>query len=188
VSSGATNPCLAAEASWAGAGLNLYLFLNNVPVGNQGAVTSPCASEADCYAVGYNAGIHAFNDAKAAGANTNVAWWLDVEGVSSYWTANQDYNAQTVMGAIAALRVTEGLASVGVYASPAVWNQIVGNYQPPVSYWMADWVAVPPGTPAGPAACADVARWASSEQLPTGPVQIVQYSDNVSGYDGDYAC
>jgi hypothetical protein len=194
VSSGATNPCLGQQATWAGAGLNLYTFLTNVPVGNQGPVTAPCAGEAECYAVGYNAGIKAFQDAQAAGVPTSVPWWLDVEGPGSYWTPNPDYNAQTIMGAINALRATEGIPSVGIYASPAVWNEIVGAYQPPVPYWMADWVATSPTDPAGPTACAAAATWQQNEQLPTGPVQIVQYSDSVNatgsfqGFDGDYAC
>jgi hypothetical protein len=190
VSSGATNPCLASEGAWAGAGLNLYTFLTNVPVAGLGAVTTPCASTSDCFNVGYNAGIQAFDDAQAAGLNTTVAWWLDVEGASANWTSNPAFNAQTVMGAIAALRNTEGIASVGVYASPEVWNNIVGNYQPAVPYWMADWLPSPSGT----GSCADAPNWQGSEQLPTGPVEIVQYSDQVNaggafgGFDGDYAC
>ncbi|MGH2717784.1 MAG: hypothetical protein ACRDJU_04295, partial [Actinomycetota bacterium] len=194
VSSGATNPCLSQEETWAGAGLNLYTFLTNVPVGNLGPITAPCASASDCYQAGYQAGLHAFQDAQATGVNTNVTWWLDVEGGSSFWTTNQAFNAQTVQGAIDALRGTEGVATVGIYASPLSWNQIVGNYQPPVPYWMADWVTPNPNSPGGPTACAAVANFETNEQLPTGPVLIVQYTDvanataTFSGYDGDYAC
>ena len=194
VSSGATNPCLSQEETWAGAGLNLYTFLTNVPVANQGPISSPCSSTAQCYQVGYDAGIHAFQDAQATGVNTNVTWWLDVEGASSYWTGDQSFNAQTVQGAIDALRGTEGIATVGIYASPLNWNTIVGSYQPPVPLWMADWVTPNPDTPGGATACADVANFEANEQLPTGPVLIVQYTNVAdataafSGYDGDYAC
>jgi hypothetical protein len=180
-----TNPCLAAEAQWAGAGLNLYTFLGNFANGAplcSGVLESD--GETDCWIIGYNAAIHAFQDAQAAGVNTDVAWWLDVEGASSYWTSSTANNAQTVMGAIAALHNTEGIADVGVYASPGTWNNIVGQYQPSVPYWMADWL----NTPSGPGTCADVANQASMHELPTGPVNLVQYSDNVNGADGDYAC
>ena len=88
------------------------------------------------------------------------------------------------LGAIAALHNTEGIADVGIYASPGTWNSIVGNYQPSVPYWMADWLS----PPSGPATCAAVPGWQAKEQLPTGPVEIVQYGDNVNGADGDYAC
>jgi hypothetical protein len=174
------NPCLAAEAAWAGAGLNLYTFLGNVSQ-TTGAL---CTDTASCFAVGYAAGIHAFEDAQAAGVNADVSWWLDVEGASTYWTPDTAFNAQTVMGAIAALHNTEGIADVGIYASPGNWNGIVGDYQPSVPYWMADWLA----TPSGPGTCADAPNQAAKNQLPTGPVEIVQYSDNINGADGDYAC
>ena len=116
--------------------------------------------------------------------NTNVAWWLDVEGAGQYWTGSTADNAQTVAGAIAALHNTEGIDDVGIYASPGTWNSIVGEYQPSVPYWMADWLT----PPSGPGTCAAVAGWEAQKQLPTGPVEIVQYSDNINGADGDYAC
>ena len=133
---------------------------------------------------GRSAGIQAFHDAQAAGVNTNVAWWLDVEGAGQYWTTSTANNAQTVAGAIAALHNTEGIADVGIYASPGTWNSIVGNYQPAVPYWMANWLT----PPSGPATCATVAELAGQGAAPDGPVEIVQYSDNMNGADGDYAC
>jgi hypothetical protein len=174
-SGGFDNPCLAAEAAWAGGGLNLYTFLSNI---------GACTDATSCFSVGYNAGIQAFQDAQSAGVNTSVSWWLDVEGAGQYWTPSQADNAQTVAGAIAALHNTEGLPNVGIYASPGTWNGIVGNYQPAVPYWMADWLT----PPSGPGTCAAVAGWETRSQLPTGPVEIVQYSDNINGADGDYAC
>jgi hypothetical protein len=47
---------------------------------------------------------------------------------------------------------------------------------------MADYLA----NPSGPGSCADYAKWAAQEKLPTGPLQIVQY--NSAQYDEDYAC
>ena len=185
-SSGAANPCLAAEGAWAGAGLNLYTFLTNVGLCSSPTTptTTTTGTEPSCFTVGYDAGIQAFQDAQAAGVDTDVAWWLDVEGAGQYWTASTQDNAQTVAGAIAALHNTEGIADVGIYASPGVWNSIVGNYQPSVPYWMADWLS----PPSGPATCAAVPAWQATKQLPTGPVEIVQYSDDINGADGDYAC
>ena len=176
------NQCLTKEAAWAGGGLNLYTFLGN-SVSGSGAL---CTNTTDCYQVGYDAGINAFNDAQPSIGNsvTTVGWWLDVEGAGTYWTSSTADNAATVMGAIAALHNTEGIADVGVYASPDVWNTIVGNYQPAVPYWMADWLS----PRSGPASCADVANQESApgHMLPTGPVEIVQYDSQQ--YDEDYAC
>ena len=158
------------EAAWAGAGLNLYTFLTN---------SGLCTSTSTCFTVGYDAGIQAFKDAQAAGVNTSVGWWLDVEGAGQYWTSSTAQNAQTVLGAIDALHNTEGVADVGIYASPGTWNTIVGNYQPSVPYWMADWLT----PPSGPSTCAAVVRLAgqgaaadgtgrdssSTATTPTGP-------------------
>jgi hypothetical protein len=187
---GYPNPCLATEARWAGAGLNLYTFLGNVGLVS-GAL---CSSSATCFNVGYAAGIQAYQDAQAAGVNTAVGWWLDVEGAGTYWltatatmtTAQaQADNAETVMGAYAALHNTEDIPDVGIYASPGVWNGIVGSYQPSVPYWMADYLS----PASGPSSCADITRWQNKgELLPTGPLEMVQYSDTVNGADGDYAC
>ena len=55
-----------------------------------------------------------------------------------------------------ALHEAEGIADVGIYASPGVWNNIVGNYQPDVPYWMADYLS----PASGPACCADITRLA----------------------------
>ena len=174
-SSGAANPCLAAEGPGPARAQPLHL------PDQQRAVHQHVHAASR---VGYNAGIQAFEDAQAAGVNTAVAWWLDVEGAGQYWTSSTANNAQTVLGAIDALHNTEGMADVGIYASPGTWNSIVGNYQPSVPYWMADWLT----PPSGPSTCAAVAGWQAKEQLPTGPVEFVQYSDNINGADGDYAC
>jgi hypothetical protein len=174
-SSGNTNPCLAQEVQWAGAGLNLYTFLTYTT----SATSEPgCNGDVACNA-GYQAGINAFNDATAAGADTAVTWWLDVE-TSGNWSGNTNENEQLVQGAINALHETEGVPYVGIYASPLNWNGIVGNYQPSVPYWMADW------TGSGPTSCGAYANFAASNQLPSGPLEIVQYDSQT--YDMDYAC
>jgi hypothetical protein len=174
LSSANTNPCLAQEAAWAGNGLNLYTFLTYA--------TSPqpapgCGGDQACNA-GFAAAIHAFADAQAAGVNTNVGWWLDVEGAGN-WSGNLGENWIFVQGAINALHI-EGLGNVGIYANPNQWNSIVGDYQPPVPYWMPDW------TGSGPQSCANYGAFAAAHRLPAGPLEIVQYASNQ--YDQDYAC
>jgi hypothetical protein len=173
-SSGNMNPCLAQEAAWAGGGLNLYTFLTYTT-----STSGPgsCNGDQACNA-GWNAGVHAFQDAQSVGVNAGVPWWLDVEG---NWSGSQAEHMQFVRGAITALHDTEGVADVGIYASPGVWNGIVGGYQPDVPYWMADW------TGSGPASCADITNWqAKGMLLPTGPLEVVQYASDT--YDHDYAC
>ena len=180
-SSGNTNPCLAQEAAWAGGGLNLYTYLT------YGTSTTPepgCGGDTSCNA-GYQAGISAYTDAQNAGAgSTSTPWWLDVETAGAHWNSgNLSENAQFVQGALNALHESEGIPDVGIYASPGVWNGIVGDYTPDVPYWMADYLS----PPSGPSSCADITRWQSmGSQLPSGPLEIVQY--NSAQYDEDYAC
>jgi hypothetical protein len=185
------NSDLSNEArQWAGGGLNLYAFLTYGDTGSSAASSGDAgcaasASQAACN-YGFNAALDAFQKAANAGVNTAVGWWLDVEPGS--WSANQGANAALIQGAIDGLHF-EGLNGVGIYASPGNWGGIVGNYQPAVPYWAADWGINPATT------CGNVHSLYSG--LPNGPVQIVQYSSpsfplsaggmNTS-YDNDYAC
>jgi len=185
------NPCLATEAAWAAGGLNLYTFLTygTSPTSGDPACTSTASPGACEY--GFHAALDAFGEAQAAGVDTSVAWWLDVEQKTPFWSSDVAANAALVKGAIDGLHY-EGINSVGIYASPGVWNTIVGTtYQPAVPYWMADWPMLrTPPTPllTGPADCSAVSQLASQYALPTGPVEVVQYTDNANGFDGDYAC
>jgi hypothetical protein len=192
-SMGATNPCLAGEAAWAGAGLNLYVFLT---FWTSGADADPAcnvtAMPAACQ-YGFLTARDAFSKAAAAGVDTQVAWWLDVEnyslpGIPSWQDAGA--NASLVEGAIEGLQ-SEGLNNVGVYSSPGVWNNIVGGYQPAVAYWAASWGVDPAST------CANVRSQFPTARLPSGPVQVVQYSSPSTtlplggmdtAFDNDYAC
>jgi hypothetical protein len=184
IANGATNPCLAQQAAWAGAGLNLYIFLS---YGTQATGPGFCQGDTSCN-WGYAAGLHAYQDAVNAGVNVNVTWWLDVEKFN--WSPSTTENMQVVSGALAALHEQENLANVGVYASPGSWNGIVGNYQPSVPFWMADWLS----PPSGPNSCADIAKWIAKPGvfLPTGPLEVVQFgspsTDPTTNYDEDYAC
>jgi hypothetical protein len=181
-SSANTNSCLSQELQWAASGLNLYTYLTYAT----STVNQPgCNGDTSCNA-GFAAGLHAYQAANAAGAgSTGTPWWLDVENNSASigaWSANTTENALFVQGALNALHETEGIADVGIYASPGVWNTIVGNYAPSVPYWMADYL-----TPAsGPASCADYSRWVNNGARLPNPPQIVQYTS--LQYDEDYAC
>ncbi len=184
---GSLNPCLAQEAAWAGAGLNLYVYMNYGNASSSGDPACQVAADPSSCNYGFNAATHAFQDARAAGVNTAVAWWLDVETDPS-WSQSTASNAALVQGAIDGLK-SEGLNSVGIYASPGNWSGIVGNYRPAVPYWAADW-GLDPGT-----TCTNVTSKYSG--LPTGPVQMVQYSSPSASYplggmdirfDDDYAC
>ncbi len=186
-SNGPINSCLGGEAAWAGGGLNLYTFLTYYTSG----INEPgCNGDQSCNA-GYQAGIHAYTDAASTpGVDAQVPWWLDVENNSiAPWSGSTQENALFVQGALNAVHETEGVADVGIYASPDVWNTIVGNFTPSVPYWMADYLA----SPSGPGSCSDYAnRVAAGDRLP-GPPEIVQYfSGPVPGspgdYDDDYAC
>jgi hypothetical protein len=179
-SSGHTNPCLAQEASWAGGGLNLYTYLT---YGTSSNPEPGCNGDTSCNA-GYQAGLSAYTDAQNAGAgSTTIPWWLDVETANANWSGNLSENAQFVQGALNALHESEGIPDVGIYASPGVWNSIVGDYTPSVPYWMADYLA----SPSGPGSCADYQNWVTNHgaQLP-GPPEVVQYDSEQ--YDEDYAC
>ena len=189
------NPYLASEAAWAGGGLNLYIYLTfgSATSGGEAACSANSppydASPAAC-AYGFNAAVDAFTKAQATGVNTSVAWWLDVEQDPS-WSSDLSANAALVQGAIDGLHA-EGINSVGIYASPGSWNGIVGSaYAPGVPYWAAWWGRNPATT------CMDVRSQFPSANLPTGPVQIVQYSSPSAiyspggmntGFDNDYAC
>ena len=190
---GNTNRCLKTEAAWAAGGLNLYVFLTYGTMassGDQACLTM--ASPTSCN-YGFNAALDAYTKAQNAGVNTSVGWWLDVEpytaAITTPWTGTGAANASVVQGAIDGLR-SVGLNNVGVYASPGVWRNIVGTYQPAVPYWAADWGLDPATT------CVNIHT--KFKGLPAGPVAMVQYSSpsaklalgglTATRFDNDYAC
>ncbi len=188
-SKGGTNPCLGREAAWAGGGLNLYAFLTFGLDGSSGDQACATLESPPACNYGFNTAVDAFQKAAAAGANPAVGWWLDVESDPS-WSGDVAANASLVQGAIDGLHFV-GLNSVGIYASPGTWNGIVGGYAPPVPYWAASWQHDPADT------CANVRALFPGAQLPTGPVQLVQYSSPSfplalggmdTSFDNDYAC
>jgi hypothetical protein len=189
------NPCFAQEVAWAGAGLNLYIYLTYGQQTTGPAICTstfspdPAAVQACNY--GFAAAIDAYQKASNAGADVNVQWWVDVEPDPS-WTGDLVANGATAQGALWALK-SEGLNAPGIYASPARWNGIVGSFQPAAPYWMADWWGSDPSW--GPYDCTtEWTKYQAKEQLPTGGLVMVQYWDAENDplgngpYDADYAC
>jgi len=180
-SGGAPNPCLAHEAAWAGAGLNLYSYMT---YGTSATNEPGCNGDVACN-FGYQAALFAYNYVVSQNVNPLVTWWLDVESDPS-WSSNTTENMEVVQGAINGLR-GQGINNVGIYASPDNWNTIVGDYQPPVPMWVAWWTY-----DSGPYNCQNIKSYAASrgDLLPTGPVFVTQYTDQANGQslDGDYAC
>ncbi|HTT85742.1 MAG TPA: hypothetical protein VMF60_00115 [Acidimicrobiales bacterium] len=174
-----TNPCLAHEASWAGAGLNLYIFLSD----GTDATDQPGCNGDDACNWGYEAGRFAYQYAQSVGVNAQVPWWLDVEPYN--WSSNTAENDQVIQGALNALRDI-GINTVGIYTSPLTWNGIAGHFQPAVPLWVA-WYTNDPQ-----ANCANAVSYAAQNGnfLPTGGVFVTQYTNQANGQslDGDYAC
>ncbi|HWE70993.1 MAG TPA: hypothetical protein VG205_11545 [Acidimicrobiales bacterium] len=175
-----TNPCMASEAAWAGAGLNLYVYLTYGLTTTGAAICNGFDQDA-CYA-GYGASQYAFAQAQAAGVNTSVTWWLDVEHDPS-WSTDLAANAMFVQGAVEGLRA-EGVNNVGIYTSVLSWPGIVGGYRPQLPLWAAWYTGNPQQN------CATAYSYAAGHgsNLPSGGVWMTQYTDNAGGFDGDYAC
>ncbi|MGO8870535.1 MAG: hypothetical protein ACLQPH_03880 [Acidimicrobiales bacterium] len=177
-SMGGVNPCLASEAAWAGAGLNLYIYLTYGTAASSGdPACSGTASPASCN-YGYETALDAFQKAQAAGIDTSVEWWLDVEGS---WSASTSANQAMLEGAVDGLHF-EGLNAVGIYTSPLTWPGIVGNYQPKLPVWLAWYTGDPQQS------CATGYSYAAAHgsYLPTGGILITQYASGT--FDEDYAC
>jgi hypothetical protein len=176
---GQVNPCLSSEASWAGSGLELYLFLS---YGEQSSGPSLCNQNEACN-YGYAASQFAYSSAKHAGIDTNLTWWLDVESANNNWSSNSSANAAVVRGAILGLQ-EEGLSTVGIYSSQIEWKNVVGGsgYSPYVPEWVSDWGNnEPPFTPS---------QYCEGYNFAQGPTWLIQYTDgaNTNGLDGDYSC
>ncbi len=173
------NPCLSHEARWAGNDLNLYTFLS---YGTSAADQPGCNGDQACN-FGYQAAQYAVAYAASQGVNTNVVWWLDIEGAGTYWSSDPAANAQVITGALAGLHAA-GPSTVGIYTSVLGWKPIVGSFQPNVPLWVA-WYTGNPG-----ANCATAMSYgaAHGDQLPDGGLWLTQYTSNGGSLDGDYAC
>ncbi len=186
---GSKNPCFTQEVSWAGSGLNLYMFLSygKSSTPEPGCTSNPTAPTPAACNFGYGAAVHAYQLASSSiGSTANVPWWLDVES-DGQWSATSSSNRSAVAGAYAALHAM-GISSVGFYFSLSGWSGIVGSYGPADAPLFPAWWGGP--TPA--TKCSDARSVAAGlgDSLPPGPVSIVQYASGPSGtnFDFDYSC
>jgi putative cell wall-binding protein len=181
------NPCLQAQAAWAGGSPSLVMNLN-VPVPgwdtNQAnhLITGPDASCAatknlacEYYDYGYNAAINSMANAALDNVSANVTWWLDIEAPGSQlWSNSTTDNAQVIAGAIASLNAAGHY--VGIYSTAYQWGLIAGSYAPGAALWVA--------TGGAPSNLAD---WCSSAYaFGGGTTWLVQFGRG--SFDGDYSC
>ncbi|MGH9129499.1 MAG: cell wall-binding repeat-containing protein [Acidimicrobiales bacterium] len=181
------NPCLQAQAAWAGSSLSLVMNLN-IPIPSwdnnmanhlQQGPDAACAAipkNIGCqyYDYGYNAAISSMADA-ALYSITSKVWWLDIEAPhSQLWSDSTIYNGQVIQGAIDALHNAGHVAAV--YSTSYQWGQITGSYAPGVPTWVA--------TGTDPSNLAD---WCgSSHAFGGGTTWMVQFGRG--SFDGDYSC
>jgi hypothetical protein len=182
------NPCLANEVTWAAGGLNLYTFISygtTVTQTEPGCTKSATVTTPTECDYGYGAAMHSYNEAVAVlgKTRTNVPWWLDVEPDGG-WSTTTGKNRSLVIGAFDALHYGAGINTVGFYFSPDNWSKIVGNYNPPAPLYVA-WYNT-----ATPSNSCNMVRTVATGYIPTGPIELLQYTDNANGMniDGDYAC
>ena len=187
---GTVNQCLAQEVTWAAGGLNLYTFLSygtstTAEPGCAGNATAPTTAACN---YGYGAAISAYQEAKTVlGTRVDVPWWLDVEQIGFSSSPSTSASRSVVVGAFDALRYAENINTVGFYFSLAHWNDLVGTYNPSAPLFPAWWTGP---TPSFKCTNARTTALAYKDILPSGPIQLLQYTDSVNGlpFDGDYAC
>ena len=158
-----TNPCLAAEISWAQVSSGgtrqpkASLYVNTADPGNHGIADWPANnndpifgkhvkdpygtcrggnSQACAWQYGWNM---AELDARTRGVQSpgSYRWWLDVETVNS-WEALARNNRADLEGMASYFRHIG--ATVGIYSTARQWNPIVGTVRPgsPL-YRLPDW-------------------------------------------------
>ncbi|QDG90819.1 hypothetical protein NIBR502770_06280 [Pseudarthrobacter sp. NIBRBAC000502770] len=194
-----TNPCLAAELSWAatstgGTGQSLVaLYVNTANPGTAGSwwpgsntyggttvpnpygqCTSGSVGAACSYMYGY---AKAYDDANIRGVSNpaSYTWWLDVETVNS-WSTDKAANRADLEG-MAAYFASIG-AGVGLYSTSAQWTQIAGIV-PATSnlYTLRSWLPGASSPAAAKRRCSDVPLTGG------GKVTLTQYTSGSFDYD-----
>jgi hypothetical protein len=193
----------------------LYLFLNSPsptstidqsgPAGTCSALSALAEARCLAYNYGYNAAVHAVSYARSEGA-VSTRWWLDVENDAcapgewsdaaegEWWSCEQALDAETVQGALDALR--HGGLTPGVYSTALQWGAITGGYVPtggPLPLWVAGavWTSPPYPSSYGYLPTSALAPWCSGGyDFAGGTVQLLQETPASNGYpyDPDYAC
>jgi hypothetical protein len=194
------NPCLARQYVWALGSASpsqphVSFYMNT---GNPGptasthwpaaGTTSPQAcdgawSAACAYDYGWLAAEDAYARARAvAGEGARLApWWLDVETANS-WSKDTTTNSADLQGAIDYLR-SSGVASVGIYALAADWEEIVGAPAANAPQ-NAPFAALPTWRP-GPRSAAEAPTWCA-RSVTGGRIMLVQYPSG--GLDANFVC
>lgn len=155
-----TNPCLAAEVSWAKKATpepgtttpppyELYMFLNSPAststidqTGPAGTCTEVASSDKEsclAYNYGYNAALDAVAYATSNGASSSM-WWLDIENdtcAPGEWNdaANGEWwSCDTGLNDLTIQGALDGLrhdeVTAGVYSTAVQWKGITGGYVP----------------------------------------------------------
>lgn len=173
------NACFSTEVSWAGSGLNLYMFMiyGTSATAEPGCTSAPVRTACD---YGYIEAISNYDWASSeVGSRATVPWWLDVERAN--WSKNTSANSSVLMGAIDALH-RAGVASVGFYAN-FTWATLMGRYDPRDPLIVPWWQGPPPAYK-----CTHYRTHAASTGafVPSGTIEIIQYTSGT--YDDDYAC
>jgi hypothetical protein len=195
------NPCLASELAWAEQyEPSAILYANTADPGPMlsshwpSGQTSPrfCDptqpdSTACSYDYGWNAAADSYQDAvdayisfgklPAGATQTPVPneWWLDVESANS-WEENTTNNVAELQGEVAYLQ-SQGVTSIGFYASANDWQTITGNT---TSF------ATLPSWHAGTGSQRIAQSHCGTLGVTGGPVKYSQYSSG--GYDADVRC
>jgi hypothetical protein len=174
------NPCFTTEASWAGSGLNLYMFMiyGTSSATEPGCSTAPVPSACN---YGYAEAISDYDWARSQiGSRATVPWWLDVEGAN--WSGSGAANQSVLMGALHALHTGAGIGSVGFYIN-FTWGAITGNFNPS-SPLIVPWWQGP--TPAYKCTHYRTQAASNGKFVPRGTIELVQYTSGT--YDDEYAC
>jgi hypothetical protein len=144
-------------------------------------------SSACSYDYGWNAAADSYQDAVnayiqigelPAGALQTPRpnqWWLDVESANS-WENNSGNNVADLQGAVAYLQ-SQGVTSIGFYATANDWQTITGNTS--VFSALPSWQPGSSGQPNAQSFC-------GTTGVTGGPVTLSQYSS--SGFDADIRC
>ncbi|MDQ0756605.1 hypothetical protein [Arthrobacter sp. B3I4] len=197
-----TNPCLAAQLTWAGgtaaamAGTPVPVYVNTANPGPDGSgwwpasnsyggkdITNPygmCdgASTAACaYLYGY---AMAFDDVNSRGVPepAHRVWWLDVETENS-WSSDTAANTADLEGMTAYLHSIG--AEVGLYSTAYQFAVIAGDVGPAsILSTLKEWIPGADSTASALAACAD------PPLAPGASVVLVQYVE--ADLDYNVAC
>jgi hypothetical protein len=122
------NPCLKVQLTWANDKPGHAVYLNTGYPGTTDPVSYGRAAVDD-----------AISAEHAVGHGTSV-WWLDVETTNT-WVGTQQENATVLDAMVARL---QGLGvRVGIYSTPAMWEEIAGSWEPGLPIWYATGPATP---------------------------------------------